>query len=379
MRILLVIYGSLDTLSGGYLYDRTLVGYLEKKGHQVRVFSQSRRNAYLANVLDNLDVALVQEAATWNPDCIIQDELNHPSLFLMNPRLRKATSAPLIGMIHHLKSLEAGGMLERTAARLIERIYLGGLDGFICNSRFTRGSVEEALGSGGGRTHAIAKPYVIALPGKDRLSSVPEPPAGNGAERDRHGAGLRILFLGNVIRRKGLHVLINALALVSASSTAWSLAIAGNETLDEKYTASLKATIRKSGMQDRVRWLGTVTDAQLPGLFKEHDLLAVPSQCEGFGIVYAEAMSFGLPVIAGALGGAAEIVDEGRDGYLIPYGDASGLASILAGLLGDAEGLEGLASQARLKSARLPSWDESMERIEKFLVNFPKGRDAGMP
>ncbi|HCM25730.1 MAG: hypothetical protein A2Z99_10680 [Treponema sp. GWB1_62_6] len=383
MRILLVIYGSLDTLSGGYLYDRTLVRHLESRGHAVRVYSQRRKAPYPANIFDNADASLVDEAAAWKPDFILEDELNHPSLFLLNHRLRRAARAPLIGIVHHLKSLEEGGVLERATARWIERRFLGSLDGFVFNSSFTRRSVEEALraDSGDGRAAAALKRSVIALPGKDRLSPVHEPaPAPVPApvpesttERRGRGNRLRLLFLGNVIRRKGLHVLIQALSPLSGTSRSCTLAVAGDEGIDEDYTASVKMAIRKAGMEERVHWLGSVADADLPRIFQEHDLLAVPSQCEGFGIVYAEAMSYGLPVIAGTLGGAAEIIDAGKDGFLVRWEDAPALAALLAALADHPERLGELADHARKKAATLPTWNDSMERIEEFLAAFPRG------
>ncbi len=370
MRVLLVIYGSLDTRSGGYLYDRTLVRHMEGRGHQVRVFSQRHRVPYLANLAGNAAPSLVREAAAWRPDVIVQDELNHPSLFLLNRALGRRVPAPRIGLVHHLKSLEEGPALEQAAARRIEKRFLAGLDGFIFNSEFTRRSVETALGSGtGGKPGSPVKPWVVALPGKDRLAGVPISEASGRSG----GKTLRLLFLGNVVPRKGLHVLADALARIA--SRPWSLSIAGGEDTDPGYGAEVRRRIREAGLEARVSWLGAVPDEDLPRIFRSHDVLAVPSQCEGFGIVYAEAMTFGLPVIAGELGGASEIVDHGMDGCLVPWGDSEGLARTLAGFLDDPDGLAAMSRRAREKSAALPTWEESMGRIVEFLSRFPRRRD----
>ncbi len=78
MKLGLVIYGSLDTLSGGYLYDRKLVEYLRAQGDTVEIISLPWRN-YAAHLTDNLHFRLPPDL-----DLLIQDELNHPSLISAN-------------------------------------------------------------------------------------------------------------------------------------------------------------------------------------------------------------------------------------------------------------------------------------------------------
>jgi len=369
LRVLLIVYGSLETLSGGYLYDRTLVRRLESEGHEVQVYSQTNRTPYLANLAGNTDSYLIRKAVAWKPDVIVEDELNHPSLFLINRILGRRVPAPRIGLVHHLKSIEEGPALEQAAARFMEKSFLAGLDGYIFNSEFTRTSVETALGSSSGaqiqaRSQALGKPFVVALPGKDRLAGLSAP----GASSGREGGALRLLFLGNVIPRKGLHLLITALGRIAARP--WSLSIAGGE--DPGYGARIRSQIRDSGLESRVAWLGVVEDAELPGIFRNHDALTVPSQCEGFGIVYAEALSFGLPVIAGELGGARELVISGENGFLIRWGDDEGLAGRLAQLIDSPELLAAMSRNAREKAEVLPTWDDSMGKIVQFLTSLAR-------
>ncbi|OHD21417.1 MAG: hypothetical protein A2Y38_16070 [Spirochaetes bacterium GWB1_59_5] len=173
-----------------------------------------------------------------------------------------------------------------------------------------------------------------------------------------------------MIPRKGLHLLIAALGRIAARP--WSLSIAGGE--DPGYGAKIRSQIRESGLESRVTWLGSVEDAELPGIFQNHDVLTVPSQCEGFGIVYAEALSFGLPVIAGELGGAGELVNSGENGFLIRWGDSEGLAGYLSRLIDTPELLAAMSRKARAKAKILPAWDESMGKIVQFLTNLTRRR-----
>ena len=147
MHIGLIIYGSLDTLSGGYLYDRKLVEYLRSQGDTVDVISLPWRS-YGAHLGDNFHFRLPE-----NLDLLIQDELNHPSLVFAN---RKKPSYPVVSLVHHLRSSEMRPGWQNALYRFIEKKYLQSVDGFIFNSKTTRNTVQNLLARG--------KPSVLAHP-----------------------------------------------------------------------------------------------------------------------------------------------------------------------------------------------------------------------
>ncbi len=376
MKILFIVYGSIDSQSGGYLYDRMLIDALRSRGQDVKVISQPQRNCYLCNILDNLGSGFTKAAVDYAPDIVVEDELNHPSLFLLNRKLHALLRVPIVGMVHHLRQVEQNGMIVAIASRFMERAFLESLDGYICNSEFTRHSVLVALGKK--PDDRLALPHVIALPGKDRLKEdLPSarddagtmPADADASNLARQPGKLRILFLGNVIRRKGLHVLVRALGMLSGKHglESWSLSIAGNKQADPRYTSLVKKLIVKYGLDANSTWLGSLGDAALSEVFKTHDLLVVPSQCEGFGIVYAEAMKHGLPVIAGSYGGAAEMIMHGKNGYLVRWEDSETLAGLLAKLIEDPAMRQKLGGMAIARAAELPGWKESMSLAAAFL------------
>ncbi|MDO9303008.1 MAG: hypothetical protein Q7T89_16590, partial [Anaerolineales bacterium] len=191
MKLGFVIYGSLDTLSGGYMYDRKLVEYLRAQGDTVEIISLPWRN-YAAHLTDNLSFNLPS-----NLDILIQDELNHPSLIGAN---RGKHPYPIISLVHHLRCSELRPKWQNDLYRLVEKKYLQSVDGFIFNSQTTKGVVNSLIGN--------RKPEVIAYPPTDRFGeTLSEEEIKNRASQDP----FRILFLGNVMERKGLHTLLNAL------------------------------------------------------------------------------------------------------------------------------------------------------------------------
>src|SRR6188474_2107419 len=122
MKIGLVIYGSLDTVSGGYLYDRKLVEYLRAQSDTVEIISLPWRN-YAAHLTDNLTFRL-----PGNLDILIQDELNHPSLIGAN---QSKHPYPVISLVHHLRCSELRTNWQNAFYRIIEKKYLNSVDGFI--------------------------------------------------------------------------------------------------------------------------------------------------------------------------------------------------------------------------------------------------------
>ena len=93
MHIGLIIYGSLDTLTGGYLYDRLLVEHLRRQGDQVDIISLPWRT-YGRHLGDNFSRNLYGRLRHAPFDALLQDELNHPSLFWLNQRLRRSCALP---------------------------------------------------------------------------------------------------------------------------------------------------------------------------------------------------------------------------------------------------------------------------------------------
>lgn len=354
MRIGLVVYGSLDLVSGGNLYDRKLVEHLRGRAHEVEILSIPRRG-YAIDLARNFSPALRRRIRTAQCDVLVEDELVHPSLFLVQRKARPASSPPIVAIVHHLRSSEERPDWQNEIYRKIEKRYLGSVDAFVFNSHTTRETVEALL--------AKKTRNVVATPGGDRLPRTMKPPE---VLARAQGAGeLRILFVGNLIPRKGLHLLLESLA--SIRERPFRLEVVGNPEMDRSYAATVQSRVQALGLSSRVRFHGTLQGENLADRFREAQVLVVPSTYEGFGIVYLEAMGFGLPVIASAAGATDEIVRHESTGFLVPRGDVFSLARRIESLIEDRELLARMSLSAYDAFQDHPGWEESMGRIEAFL------------
>jgi len=364
VHIGLVIYGSLDTLSGGYLYDRVLVEHLQRSGDRVEIVSLPWRN-YAAYLTDNLSVALHKRLREAHFDVLIQDELNHPSLFELNHHLRRHVRYPILAIVHHLRSSELRPAWQNALYRRIERRYLSSLDGFIFNSQTTRGVVEGLVGA--------SRPHVVAYPAGNRLGEALDD---SRIEARAHEPGpLRALFLGNVIPRKGLHVVLDALARLPEDQ--WTLTVVGDLRLNPAYGHAIQRQMRVSGLGGRVHLVGPMSGDRLREVMVRSHVMTMPSSYEGFGIAYLEGMAFGLPAIASTVGAAHEIITHGVDGFLIPPEDSRTLAQCLHLLSQDRERLVVMGLAARQRFARHPTWQQTAERIQEFVHAMVDRTQAG--
>lgn len=352
MRIGLVIYGSLDMLSGGYLYDRKLVEFLRSKGDSVEVVSLPWRS-YTSCLVDNLSPAVRKRLDKLDVDVLLEDELNHPSLFLLNGPLLWQGRFPVLSIVHHLRSSERHPPALLPFCRAVERRYLRSVEGFIYNSQTTRVAVDQLRGAPGRG--------VVAYPAGDRFGSLTREEI--HAHR-QDNAPLKCLFIGNLIPRKGLHTMLAALRQLPPGSV--DLRVAGRDDADPGYTARLRRMAASLGGQ--VSFLGRRSDDEIRAELCRADVLVVPSSYEGFGIVYLEGMAYGLPAVATTGGGASEIVQDGLNGLLVPPENSDALARALLSLAGDRERLGRMRLAARAHFDEFPTWQQATEAVHQFLL-----------
>lgn len=354
MHVGLLIYGDINQQSGGYLYDRQLVSYLKRQGDTVEVINLNR-GSYLHELLCN---SIPRELIRPQLDILIQDELVYPKVFNINHRTKKLLNCPLVSLVHLLDSTRPQNPLRRSIACRVERQYLRSVDGIILNSAYTLQKVNALLKD-------KTPPHIIAVPGANHH----EPSAQQvKKQQSRTGPhGLNILYAGNVIRQKSLHVLLDALERMDTHKC--RLTVAGRLDMEPGYVNEVRKRIKRKNLQHVVYLTGALDAKTLTSCYLENDVMVLPSVHEAYGIVYIEAQRFGLPVVGTLAGGAREIIEHGTNGYLIEPGDSNALAELLTLLLNDAEHLKRMSRNAHTYYLQHPTWDDSCARIRAFLLD----------
>ena len=343
MRVAFVTVGDTGRLTGGYLYNARVVAGLRESGVEVEQFAAGG-----ADPEEQL-AAAQRVGSMLNPasfDAILVDAL---ARIVVAPHLdRWRASRPVAVLVHELPSV-TGGRSE-AEEQLGQRAYEEPLlraDRLIAVSEHGR-ALLEARGVSPGRISVVP-------PGFDRLMSKDRP-------RARRAGPVRALCVAQWIPRKGIMTLIEAWTRSSRPGAV--LELVGETDADPAYAASVREVIAASDASILVS--GPVDDAALVAAYAAADLFVLPSRYEGYGMAYAEALSFGLPVVGCEVGPVPELL--GREAaLLVPHDEADALADALDLLLGDPGLRDRMSAAARRRARGLPSWSDAVAGLREAL------------
>jgi len=156
-----------------------------------------------------------------------------------------------------------------------------------------------------------------------------------------------ILTISRLSRKNGVDTLIEAFAKVKERMPEAELLILGTGEEEEKLRAMAG---------DGIRFLAPVPHEQLAEYYSASDVFCRPSRDEGFGIVFIEAMACGVPPVGTSVGGITDIIDNGRNGLLVPPESPDALAKAIESLLRDDRARERMAGTARKDAVERFSW-----------------------
>lgn len=184
---------------------------------------------------------------------------------------------------------------------------------------------------------------------KGRIYSIANPVAEKFFDVGSEGEEGRLLYVGWVTPLKRLLDLIQALSKVRNRFPNVSLQVAGG-TPDQEYLRLTREWITTHNLEDNIKFLGSLTQAELLEEYKKCALLALPSGEENSPMVIAEAMAVGKPVVATRVGGVPYLVDDGQTGFVVNVGDIDALASRILTILSDDELRSKMGKRAKEKA-----------------------------
>ena len=341
MRVAFVTVGNTKRLTGGYLYHARVFEGLRKEGIEIQEIVASGASPV------EQEAAAARFGSRFDPrrfDVVVVDAL---ACIVCAPWLDLwCKTRPVVAMVHELPSVVTG--CDTARKQKFEEPLLRA-DRLISVSNHGR-SILESRGVPAGRIHIIP-------PGYDRLSP---PDTGVKLSVD---VPIRALCVAQWIPRKGILDLVRA--WTTRERPMATLELIGETDADPTYTASVRATI--AGAPDAsIAVSGPVDDATLGAAYAAADLFVLPSRYEGYGIVYAEALACGLPIIACDVGPVPELVGE-EAALLVPPGDVGALCGALDLFLG-APALRGrMSGAARRRTNYLPRWEDTVTAFRQVL------------
>jgi len=327
--------GDITTLTGGYIYDRRLVQGLRDQGRDVQVLALP--DSFPTPDAAQMDNAIARLLALPDDVPVIIDGLAFGAL---KTEALQSVRAPIIAMIHHPLAQEsalpadlADHLLQTEAANLKMARHV------LVPSPHTKQMLVERYAVTPDRI-TIARPGTLSKP-LSRVRAPAVPPM--------------ILSVGILHPRKGHDVLIAALGRLTDLD--WQAVIVGNPW-DAKHLSDLNEQIAASGLGDRLRLAGRVSDDDLLALYGQASVFALATRYEGYGIVFDEALSHGLPIVSTRTGAVPDTVPQDA-GLLVPVNDATAFADALRCMLTDPKMRDRFAKAAATAGAALPDWDRT--------------------
>lgn len=336
--------GDIDTPTGGYGYDRRIIAGLRQLGWQVTLLPLGEGFPFPDAATLAQAIATLEALPHAMP--VIVDGLAYACLGAEAARLGKHLR--LIALVHHPLCLEHGLTADEAAQlQRSEAAALAAADGIIVTSPATARLVSELFA-------LPLEGLGIAEPGTDPVPS----------SRGSGGPGVALISVGSVLPRKGHDLLVGALSRLQDLD--WTLRIIGG-LRDSQCVTTLQADIDAAGLCGRIVLTGAMEAGELARAFESADVFVLASRYEGYGMAFAEALAYGLPVIGSGGEAVRRTFERGGAIYVEPD-DLDGLTCALRDLIGDAERREALRLDAVRASTTLPQWFDASRIVESYVL-----------
>lgn len=333
------IPGDIELATGGYMYDRRVLALLPHMGI-------AARHLQLPGSFPDPTIADLEETArllaSVPPGGVVMiDGLAYGAV--PADVIRRAR-AHIIALVHHPLCLEAGLTEARQVAlRALETEALALARRVVVTSHLTARTLAADFGVPAGK-------ITVAEPGTD-----PAPRAAGSA-----AGPVQLLSVGAIVPRKAYDLLVRALG--SLEDDGWRLTIAGPTDRSPPALAALRAALAETGLGDRITLAGPVDRERLAALYASSDAFLLASLYEGYGMVLAEAMARGLPIVCTTGGAAAETVPDGA-AIKVPAGDERAFALAAQRILHDTGLRRRMADASWAAGQRLPRWEDAARII----------------
>jgi glycosyltransferase involved in cell wall biosynthesis len=339
------IPGDIKSPTGGYAFDRRVIELLPHFG--ITVSHLPLPSSFPNPTAADLEKTRRLIEATPAAATVLVDGL---AFGAMPPDIANCGGRRVIAVIHHPLFLETGlAHARKVELRASEQAALKRADHVVVTSRATARILADELALDSAKV-------TVAEPGTDPASRA----TGTGSP-------LHILAVGAVSPRKNYELLIDALEPLK--NLDWRLTVAGAFDRHPQAVESLKAKIQSTGLDTRVTLAGKVVPATLERFYESADLFVSASLFEGYGMVLAEAMARGLPIVT-ATGGAAGDTARRSIALHVAPGNVAEMTGALRRALTDKKLRDNLADAAWEAGRTLPTWHDTARRIAAVILDL---------
>jgi glycosyltransferase involved in cell wall biosynthesis len=348
MNVHFLIPGDINTLTGGYVYDKKIFAGLSEKGHKVTIHQLGEDFPFPKETSLAESKKILREIPPGEP--VIIDSLAFgPMISVISEYYRKNS---IIALVHLPLSFNPGFSAE--------------ISGNFAKQEKTAFDFTAGIVTTSSYTCRLLAGYNIDPSRIDIIK-----PGAEAKERKIIYLPFpkKLLCIGSYLENKGQSLLIKALALLKDKD--WILNCYGNPDLDRKYFEGLQVLIKNLNLEEKVLLHGIVLHEKLSKIYLEADLFVLPSHFETYGMVLAEALVHGLPVIASTGGGILDTVPASMGKFFNP-GNELDLVKIIKLILEDPTIYSEMCNNAAMYYRQANSWATSVELFEQMLVRISK-------
>jgi glycosyltransferase involved in cell wall biosynthesis len=346
--------GDINTLTGGYLYDKRVMAELGALGWAVHPLSLDRRLPWVDDVLRQQTAELLAQVDA--QDMLIIDGLALGALGRSAQLIRR--QRPFTALVHHPLALESG-IDGATAQRLheAEMLALEQASQVIVTSAMTCSTLVEQF-------CVPAQKITVIMPGVEPVPAALTAGATLGCQQPRDV--IRLLSVGSLVHRKGFDLLINALG--SLRHLPWRLNIVGDDQRSPDVTKEIERLIAAHELSDRIAILGAQPTEVLNKEYQQADVFVLASRYEGYGMAYAEALAWGLPVIGTEAGAARDTLDT-PGAMMVGVEDTPALSAALDRLISQPALRQKMRTAALEHAKQLLSWQRVGQLFAQTLMS----------
>ncbi len=289
----------------------------------------------------------------YNPDLVVLDISSGCRNVLAVRWMKKRKKRVMVIVQGQRMEFKYDNALLKLVVHHCENYLLKNSDIVLVNSKFTASQVRKRV--------SMNVPVLIAYPGL-WLSVMPSKKTNVLIENK---VRINLLFVGECTKVKGLKFLIEALCFLKDLD--FGLDIVGWYSPDSPYFRNIATIISRNNLDEKVRFHGFVDNHSLFDFYAKCTILVMPSLSEGYGMVLAEALCFGLPIVASKAGAIPEMVVDGVNAILVKPGDSQALAEAIRALASDRALREKMSKANLERSKTLPQWDDFDRVLETRL------------